>query len=97
MTEYSSLKKSRKEAKVVGDTRYFTGQECKRGHISDRLTTTGQCMVCVRAQKMGWYLKNRNAEMNKARIWKENNREKYLDKVIKWRLENQDIVRELKK
>ncbi|AUR99449.1 hypothetical protein NVP1265O_70, partial [Vibrio phage 1.265.O._10N.286.52.F6] len=37
---------SRAQAKEFGLMRYFTGTPCKRGHIDDRLTSTGVCREC---------------------------------------------------
>lgn len=39
---------TRKAAKALGLTHYFTGRPCKRGHIDLRVVTTKQCSVCVR-------------------------------------------------
>lgn len=36
----------RKIAKSLGLKRYFTGLECKNGHIGERYTITGQCITC---------------------------------------------------
>ena len=51
-----NLKKTRKahnagfrnEAKLRGDIRYFTNMPCKRGHISDRLVSSGCCLCCAK-------------------------------------------------
>lgn len=45
---------SRKEAKLSGVTRYFTGKPCSHGHISERQTTNGSCMACVAMRKSGY-------------------------------------------
>jgi len=37
---------SRDEARKRGLTRYFTGKECKRGHISERRCGNGYCLKC---------------------------------------------------
>ena len=37
---------SRKEAKERGLTRYFTGKACRHGHIAERQTSCGQCVIC---------------------------------------------------
>lgn len=42
------LPKSRKEAKEVGSKYYFTGNPCKRGHITTRETKKGICSICRR-------------------------------------------------
>jgi 5-methylcytosine-specific restriction endonuclease McrA len=36
----------RRHAKSLGLKRYFTGKFCKRGHISERWTSTGKCTRC---------------------------------------------------
>lgn len=37
---------SRKEAIEKGLKRYFTGKECKYGHVSERYTSSFQCFAC---------------------------------------------------
>lgn len=43
------LPKSKEEAKKLGIKQYFTGQECKNGHLDKRYTNTGICYSCKRA------------------------------------------------
>lgn len=38
---------SKKQAKDLGLKRYFTGKECKHGHVSERLVSTRQCCECL--------------------------------------------------
>jgi hypothetical protein len=46
---------TRAEAKAQGLTRYFTGEPCKFGHISQRNTASGGCHVCLNEkQKKRW-------------------------------------------
>jgi 5-methylcytosine-specific restriction endonuclease McrA len=97
MTEYSFLPKSRKEAKISGSKRYFTSLECKKGHIAARLTSTGQCLECVRAQKLDWYHRNSEAELAKARKWKAENKKRCLSQSAKWRSKNREKVQEYKR
>ena len=42
---------SRKQAKEKNLTKYFTGKECIRGHISLRNTANGQCLECFKLIK----------------------------------------------
>jgi hypothetical protein len=42
----NELKKTRSEAMAALDMYYFTGKECKHGHISKRYTTNGICYEC---------------------------------------------------
>lgn len=53
---------SRKEAKILGLKRYFTGEKCKYGHISERFCSSGRCSECDRIlQKSPEYRKKRRA------------------------------------
>lgn len=36
-----------KEARLMGLSRYYTGKPCKFGHISERYTSTSQCVMCA--------------------------------------------------
>ena len=45
-SEYGEQLISRAEARSKGLTHYFTGKECKNGHISKRLTKCGRCLEC---------------------------------------------------
>ncbi len=38
---------TRAEAKARGLKRYFTGNPCKHGHIAERYTVFGKCVVCA--------------------------------------------------
>lgn len=46
---------SRAEAKARGLKRYFTGIPCLRGHVDERLTGCGHCVVCnlVKSTRIG--------------------------------------------
>jgi len=44
----------RSEAKRLGLTRYFTGKQCKHGHVSERLTCDGGCLTC-KSEKQSLY------------------------------------------
>lgn len=39
--------RTRKEAKANNEPFYFTGKECKNGHISERYTSHGACKTCM--------------------------------------------------
>jgi hypothetical protein len=41
------LPKTRKLARELGKTSYFTGAPCKRGHVSPRYTLTCNCIQCM--------------------------------------------------
>jgi len=39
---------SRNEAIRVGARHFYTGIPCKRGHLSERTTINGRCVLCNR-------------------------------------------------
>lgn len=43
--------KTRNEARLSGDNVYFTGEECRNGHISYRYVSSGSCAQCINAPK----------------------------------------------
>ena len=58
MTDYPT---TRKEAQQLNVPHYFSGKPCKHGHISTRLTSTGQCRECKRVDHKAY----RNADLEK--------------------------------
>lgn len=70
---------SRKDAKKIGLKRYFTGKPCKHGHLSERKTVNGGCVLC-------------SARINKKS--KSKNSEKVKQTSEKWRIKNVDKTRE---
>lgn len=46
---------SKQDAKAQGLKRYFTGKPCKRGHVSQRYASTGQCVECQRHHERTYY------------------------------------------
>lgn len=52
----------RKDAKVEGLKRYYTGKPCKHGHIDERTVSSGRCVECDRIiQKTPEYRAKRRA------------------------------------
>lgn len=43
---------ARRRAKLLGETRYFTGNPCPKGHIAHRMTTSGRCVECNAIDKI---------------------------------------------
>lgn len=44
----SELPKTWKEAQQTGSLRYFTGIPCKKGHVAERATSNGGCVICMK-------------------------------------------------
>lgn len=38
---------TRREAKLVGMSKYFTGKPCKNGHVAERYVQSGTCSECI--------------------------------------------------
>lgn len=50
-------------AKKLGMVRYFTGEPCKHGHICERLTVNGGCILCSREKDKRDYQMNREVHL----------------------------------
>lgn len=59
----------RNDAKSQGLSHYFTGQQCKHGHISKRNTKSGRCLECENARNAQYRQDNPAV----AKKWRENN------------------------
>jgi len=71
----------RHEAKLRGDTHYFTGKPCKNGHIEKRIVSSGGCMECARLQTV----KTRITETEQQRLIR---LQKGADRAAQWRQDN---------
>jgi 5-methylcytosine-specific restriction endonuclease McrA len=58
---------TRAEAKAAGLKRYFTGKACKRGHVAERLLSTGVCLECSRQWDRAWFAANPDKAHAKAK------------------------------
>ena len=47
--DHTQYPKTRKEAKAIGATHYYTGEPCKHGHIALR-KTKGACVDCIKIE-----------------------------------------------
>lgn len=57
----------KKEAKSLGLKRFNTGRQCKRGHTSDRWTSTGMCIQCLNERSVTNYWLDPEAARSKAK------------------------------
>ena len=67
---------SRREARIRGLSRFYTGQSCTGGHIAERLTSSGVCVVCSLERKRRWRKANPEKAREYARAWRAANPEK---------------------
>jgi 5-methylcytosine-specific restriction endonuclease McrA len=98
----------RKDARDRGLVRYFTGVECKNGHISERNTKQGTCLACGRMwkNKEFWesheklsqrgkenYKKHRATILNNRNAKRTANLEEHRAKQNEWYAKNQQKIR----
>lgn len=77
---------SRADAKAKGLSRYFTGNACKHGHIAERQTTNGVCLLCRCEIEKRWKCRHPDAL-----------REQWKRQSARHRIENSDRVNRNKK
>ena len=96
---------SRKEAQAKGIKRYFTGKPCKYGHVDERNTANGICVVCqrltvskhrskniekYREKDKKRYRNNLKSEKLRSKEYYYKNKEKCLQSQKEWRKNNKD-------
>lgn len=67
---------SRSDAKVSGDSFYFTGSPCTRGHIAERSTASGSCVECKRVGAKARRARRKDEYSKYNRDWVSENRDK---------------------
>ncbi len=72
---------SRKEAKVQGLKRYYTGKPCRRGHIAERRVSSTRCSLCCSERR----LRDREKRIKWCREWREKYPERSKESKRKWR------------
>lgn len=99
---------SRDDARAAGAKRYFTGEPCKNGHLSERSVTTARCLACESGRRRAAYEKDPEKTREYMRKYREENLErerararlrykKHADSVRassrRWREENPERLR----
>lgn len=92
---------SKKSAKSIGLTKYFTGKPCPKNHISERSVATGHCCECERSRSA----ERRALDPEKHRQYVRDsslrnytkNKEKRNAAALKWSKENSEYLREKRK
>lgn len=100
---------SRKDAKSLGLTYYFTGKPCKRGHVAARLSSSANCVECksvlsssdsYKEQKKkyqkGYYRKNISKQAEYHKNYRSKNREELREKQKIFRKHNPFSVKSYK-
>jgi len=73
----------RKEAKLRGESHYFTGIPCKNGHVAQRNVKNGSCLECVR-------IRMENKRKLESPEQKNELRKKAAARAVIWRKNNPD-------
>lgn len=81
---------TRKQALEQGLTRYFTGKPCKRGHVDERLTVNGYCLICRDLKNREYHSDNREKIVSRQKEYRELNSEKMRENRKKYYVENRD-------
>ncbi|WP_036289530.1 HNH endonuclease domain-containing protein [Methylosinus sp. PW1] len=84
---------SRSEAKTAGIKRYFTGNRCKHGHISERKVSNGECVDCSRAGTAAWAVKNTEHVREYKIKYRSDKKHEIRAYEAKYRIDNLDNVR----
>ena len=84
---------SRSEAKAQGLKRYFTGTPCKHGHVSERITSNGDCLGCSKMRRDSEEGKRKASEYRKD-MYKTEKYRKYKRDYCRDRRANNEEVRE---
>ena len=88
---------SREDARVLKLTRYFTGIACKRGHVSERLTSNTACLECRKIQKKQHYEKNKQHFSEYRKQWRLDNIQQLTDQARVYYAENKKRIRQSQK
>jgi hypothetical protein len=75
------MQMKRREAKALGLDKYNTGKPCRNGHLADRYTSSGACLICHKETAIRNVDSNNQASKKYKEIHKEEislkNKEKY--------------------
>src|SRR5690554_3380578 len=80
---------SRKCARELGLSRYYTGKPCKHGHVSERLVINGSCCECSRLKSKRDYHDNREHALQQQKKYR--NSEKF-EKVKRERIRRDKLA-----
>lgn len=86
------MEATRKSALAKGESQYFTGKACVRGHVAPRRACTGECLTCRAERLVKW----RQQNPDKVQQHNKTQYAKFADKLIartrKYYAENTDLV-----
>lgn len=93
---------SRKEALALGAAKYRNGKPCPEGHVSDRYSKNGACVLCALTRSaargsyyQAHYLANRERRLAAQKKHYEANRERRIQSAAGWAENNRERRREI--
>lgn len=89
----------RMEAKGKLLKRYFTGKSCKNGHICERITANGSCVVCTNKRLRDEYYKNLEKHRDRCRRYyrTENGKKRSYESSRRWAKNNKEKSKEIQR
>lgn len=75
---------TRAEAKAAGAPLFFTGRECRRGHLAQRYVAQGLCVECAKAAAGKQRRDDPERCRTQLKAWQKANKEKYHAAAIRW-------------
>lgn len=88
---------TRKQAKLSGERRYFTGKTCIHGHISERYTATKVCVACGYMHARRAYMKDKKSYVARMTKWNKQHPEIASARVALWVKNNPERSKAIKK
>lgn len=85
---------TRKKAKELGLSKYFTGKPCLRGHVAERYSRCGKCTECQSLYLEKYRKNNREKYLASLRGYHQRNRERVLSRQRSYYQENAELMRE---
>lgn len=86
----------RAAAQAAGEKTYFTGRPCKFGHIANRVTSSGGCVICANASEKRSRKKKTEANPSWSKEKYAKNAEHFREKSKEYRLKNPEKARLIK-
>lgn len=73
---------------AAGETNYWTGKPCPRGHVAFRRTKNGECVECRTTNIRTWEANNPARKKEATRNWKQRNSDRLLQSHREWHAKN---------
>jgi 5-methylcytosine-specific restriction endonuclease McrA len=92
LTRYGPWVPTAAMARKVGAKTFFTGVQCKNGHVAERYTCDGKCVPCKLAYRKAYYDLNAEEVRRKARESHYLNRDHNLARMKQYSNDNNEFI-----